>query len=348
MSEPGDESPIAADERVVFFPTAANRSPDGASWEVFIHGWVFEPKEDSRRRAALLRMLGAGWRLGRKSDAASIFGERARAFLVNNKRGKRIPVRIMAAADQLTVVESLVLEKSKLNGHFSGVASIPAGQVSGELLRIEAITRADDDRRFAGEVRLLPPEGVSIISDIDDTLKISEVSNRRRLMRRTFTEEFEAVPGMARLYADWESRGADLHYVTAAPWQLFEPLSSFMTAGGFPRGTFHMKELRFKDRTAFNLFADADRLKRDAIEPLLARFPQRRFILIGDSGERDPEIYGAIARAHPGRIQAVFIRDVTGEPADSERYRAALGGLPEVPWRIFANPADIEEWRWGD
>ena len=50
--------------------------------------------------------------------------------------------------------------------------------------------------------------------------------------------------------------------------------------------------------------------KTGVIERILADFPRRRFLLVGDSGEQDPEIYGAIARKHPEQVERIFIRNV--------------------------------------
>jgi phosphatidate phosphatase APP1 len=69
-------------------------------------------------------------------------------------------------------------------------------------------------------------------------------------------------------------------------------------------------------------------------------FPKRRFILVGDSGEKDPEIYGALARSQPGRIVGIFIRDVTGDAA--ARYEAAFRGVPRETWAVFKDPAEVQ------
>ena len=65
--------------------------------------------------------------------------------------------------------------------------------------------------------------------------------------------------------------------------------------------------------------------------------------LIGDSGERDPEAYGTLARSHPAQIEHIFIRDVTGEKADAARYRAAFREVPAERWKIFIEPKEIRE-----
>ena len=96
-----------------------------------------------------------------------------------------------------------------------------------------------------------------------------------------------------------------------------------------------------KNKTFLSLFADPEKYKRAVIEPLLKRFPNRRFILIGDSGERDPEIYAALARNYPRQIERIVIRDVTGEPRTAPRYEKIFRGLPPERWQIFISPPEL-------
>ncbi len=41
------------------------------------------------------------------------------------------------------------------------------------------------------------------------------------------------------------------------------------------------------------------------------------------------------------RIAAVLIRDVTGDPADGDRYRQAFDGVASERWRLFTEPATL-------
>ena len=87
-------------------------------------------------------------------------------------------------------------------------------------LRYRADTSDGDERQLGGAVQLLPPRGVSVVSDVDDTIKISQVADHRELLNNTFLRPMEAVPGMPALYRRWAKDGAAFHYVTASPWQL--------------------------------------------------------------------------------------------------------------------------------
>jgi len=330
-------SRIKSDERVLFFPTAARLSDDGTTWIVPIHGWIFEPEKDGLlRRAAVWKIRDV---LGIDADepATPIFDRRVGWFLVDNERGKRIGIRI--AGKECTLAES------GADGHFAGIVRVPAktvgGLATGGRLRFNAITQSDDDRQFRGMAHLVSPTGISVISDIDDTIKISEVTDKKRLILNTFFRPFRAAPGMAEVYQEWARKGVQFHFVSCSPYQLYEPLSQFATEAEFPAATYHLKRFRLKDSTFLKLFADPVEAKVKTIEALLRGYPKRKFILVGDSGEKDPEAYGILARSHPDQVVRIYIRDVTGEPADARRYLDAFKSVPAARWAVFRDPATL-------
>lgn len=320
-------SPIKDDESLAVFPVYGVQSPDGA-WRVKVHAWVYEQEPRSPARNAFLLALEAA--LPSVSFESPVFRERVRWFLRDSERGKKLHMR-MGGLD-------VPLPPTGPNGHVQAevvLSSAPAGPAAFTL-----DSPGVEARVFQGTVYLIPSEGLSIVSDIDDTVKVSEVRDRRRLLARTFVEPFAAVDGMADLYERWSARGAAFHYVSASPWQMGEALGNFLALKGFPRGTLHLKGFRFKDKTLFNLIAAPDEHKTQVLEELFRDFPRRRFILIGDDGERDPEIYAKAARAHPGRVQKILIR-LAYDPADSPRFAETFKGLPADLWTLFKNPADL-------
>jgi hypothetical protein len=330
-------SAIEEDETIVFFPTLAYQPVEGGPWIAQVHGWIFEVETDSWLRAASL--AGFCSLLGLEAEQAEtlVFQQRARPFVVDNERGKRISIRIGTS--------SFELEPSAEDGHFFGTVRVDA-RIADRVardgwLRYTAVLAPRDSREFAGQIRLLEPSGVSVISDIDDTVKVSEVLDRRKLIQNTFLLPFREVAGMAELYRDWARRGAAFHFVSASPWQLYEPLADFAQQAGFPPSTYHLRRVRLKDRSVLSLLADPLTAKLQVIEPLLATYPRRRLILVGDSGERDPEVYGRLAEGHPEQVLRIYIRNVTGQAADAPRYQAAFGPLPRDKWQIFDEPSEI-------
>lgn len=334
------DSQIDSRDEVLLFATDARKSNNGAHWEIPVHGWVFQPGQDSALQATVTTTLRSALGLGADEPAGSLFEDRVRSFLFDNERDKHITVRVAGHEHRLGPTDP--------SGHFEAMIEVPANRVAAETheLTIEAISPVHPAGRFQGKVLLIPPRGLSVISDIDDTVKVTQVTDRRELLRNTFMRPFAAVQGMAPFYQRLASAGAVFHYVSSSPWQLYPALTAFLHQAGFPPATLHLKRFRPKDTTVLDLFADPLETKVPAIRALMARHPGRSFVLVGDSGEKDPEVYGSIAReaaASGGKTQvvAILIRNVTNEPVDSPRMTAAFAGLPRPLWQVFTDPAEL-------
>lgn len=327
LPAPAAASSIKDDEEIVFFTTAARLSGD--EWIVPVHAWVFEPERDSLKRRAALAALGKALELDESAAESKIFQERARWFLVDNERGKTVRTSFAREA----------LGPTGANGHAKG--EFRFRDAGGGRLSFTALLPADDARVFRGEALLVAPDGISVISDIDDTIKISEVTDKKKLLENTFLKPFAPAPGMAEAYGRLAGKGAAFHYVSSSPWQLYPGLEAFRQEAGFPAGSIHLRVFRMKDSTVFNMMKSSEETKPPVINRLLSDYPQRSFIMIGDSGEKDPEIYGRIARENPGRVRHIYIRRVTPEAADDARYQAAFSGLDASLWTVFDDPAVV-------
>jgi len=288
-------SGLKNDEQVILYPSLGRLVSGG--WEVELHGIVYEPGPHPYLSGFMRRALGID---NDKLTAAemTLFRERSSYFLVDNERGKEF---------SLTAVGCTVpLGTSGANGHFEALAvfvsgEFPAARPGASLVLPASIPTAGGGKReLSLQVDLLPDEGLSVISDIDDTIKISNVRKRSEVVMNTFCRPFQPVSGMAEVYQRWALDGARFHYVTASPWQLYLPLSQFAHSNRFPSGTFHMKSFRAKDTSFFSLFESPEHYKAPVIEHLLRLFPKRQWVFVGDSGEKDPEVYGAEAQGIPG------------------------------------------------
>jgi Uncharacterized conserved protein (DUF2183) len=215
------------------------------------------------------------------------------------------------------------------NGLVEQQFKIPAGKVRRLLEEDSAgsgwltVTAHCKDAVGTGHIRMIQPEGLSVISDIDDTIKITEVpAGAAIVLRNTFLNAYKEVPGMLERYRGF---GVDttFHYISGSPWQMFDLLHCFLIAEKkFPEGTFHMKDLRknlfvpdsWRDIKEF-FKGDLATIERKTaqITRLLKNLPNRRFTLVGDSGEKDPEIFHEIRRTFPGQVQEIIIRDVVDE-----------------------------------
>jgi phosphatidate phosphatase APP1 len=225
--------------------------------------------------------------------------ERLRPFLTNPVAS--MPVTVFFFNDNESKSRNITTDES---GHFTLRAALPFVPTHIRVL-------ASEDLSAARPIEVIDPVGISLISDIDDTVKHSAIaSGAKEMFRNTFTRELDelTVEGVSEWYGKLAKQGVQIHYVSNAPWQLYPLLERYFKMVGLPPGSFHLKQYSGMLQGIFEPTAER---KRGSLEQILRDFPERRFILVGDSGEADLEVYTEIVLANPGRILGIFIRDVT-------------------------------------
>jgi phosphatidate phosphatase APP1 len=315
-------------ESFLVFPRYAVREPAG--WRVPLTVWVFEPETASTKRHITKRLIARALDIERGSASYSIFQKRADWFLVDNERNKRVVVQ----AGTLRISSP----KTSANGFASYEILVPAK--AGQLEQGHLLVRASLGKRLQNvRVPLAKASQLAVISDVDDTIKQTNVLDRSEMLQNTFARPFRAVPGMAKRYRRWAESRRQFHYLSASPYNLYVELERFLQAKGFPSGVLHLRKLRLRP-TELHRFASSSRpYKLATIRSILRRFPRTRFILVGDSGEKDPEIYGEVARKHPKQVEAVYIRRVEGADNSKKRFRRALKGVET--WRVFSEAQQV-------
>ncbi len=170
--------------------------------------------------------------------------------------------------------------------------------------------------------RVLVPSGArfGIISDIDDTVVRSSATNVMKmawivLLNNAYTRlPFEGVGA----FYEALQRGTDgraknpIFYVSSSPWNIYDVLEDCLNVHGVPPGPLFLKDW------SLGVLGKHRDHKLGIIRRLLRTYPELPFVLIGDSGEEDPEIYRQAVREHPGRVRAIYIRDVTTAERDAE------------------------------
>ena len=325
------------DERIVFFNTYAWLTDDAKTWNIRIHAWVHELENAAIRRAAIGVALRARYGLQTTTETAANFKRRARLIAAGNERGKRIVIELCG--------KSVELPESKPNGHAWAQIQLDEEVVRehtiDDELRYRAILPVGDTREFTGLIHLIPPLGMSVISDFDDTVKLTNASDRSKMLDHTLYQDFVAVPKMSDVYNAWAHYGTSFHFVSSSPWHLYEPFEEFLDENGFPQRTMSLKSFRFRDTSLMNLFRKGTATKPAQIGPILAAYRKRRFLLVGDSGQHDPEVYAAIAKKYPTQIERIYIRNVTNASRDDERFRAVFADIDGVKWKLFDDPAEL-------
>lgn len=177
-----------------------------------------------------------------------------------------------------------------------------------------------------------PEARFAILSDIDDTILQTGVQRIGRMIRQTITGSAltrTAFAGAPELYRDLAAGINPVFYVSSSPWNLHTFLVAFLRHHRFPMGPVLLRDL-------LGTSAGAEQ-KSGRIREILDLHPRLRFVLIGDSGERDPEIYTAVVRADPERIIAIYIREVRLDPGDGRVEKVSGRWSEDVPFVLAAD-----------
>ncbi len=161
-----------------------------------------------------------------------------------------------------------------------------------------------------------------IVSDIDDTVIRTDATSLVRMVRTVLLENAHVrspFEGVAAFYEALHRGLNPIFYVSSGPWNLYDLLAEVFEIRGIPAGPIFLQDWGLEEGKL--IVRAHDDHKKEQIDAIVAAYPSLPFILIGDSGQRDPEIYADVARRYPGRIHAIYIRDVT-EGAREERVRA--------------------------
>ena len=240
-------------------------------------------------------------------------------------------------------VKSLEIPKAQVRARFGGQEQIVTANEEGffevwlepveplppdrlwhdvELELLSPLRAGEPPARATGQA-LVPPPGsdFAVISDIDDTVLQTDATSLLRMARATFLGNarvrmpFEGVAAFYRALHHGSS-GKSLNpmfYVSSSPWNLYDLLSEFFNLQDIPIGP--VLFLRDWGLTDQGFLPTRNRVhKLGYIKEIIETFKDLAFILIGDSGQEDPEIYSEVVSLYPNRIKAVYIRNVSRDP----------------------------------
>ena len=338
MSQENVVSDLKSDERIVFFTTDAQLSEDKQSWLVPIHAWVHELDNAAVRRAAIAAALSMKYGLITAPGTKTNFDRRIRLLVADNERGKQIVIDLAG--------KKFTLPRTEPNGHASATFRLDGDFVLQNArngrLGFTAVLPQGDDRKFIGASNLVATTGISVISDFDDTVKMTYATDRTKMLDYALFRDYRAITGMPERYSSWAKQGVAFHFVSSSPWHLYEPIDEFLDKDAFPPRSLSLKDFRFKDITLLNLFRKGTETKPAQIVPIINAYPQRRFVLIGDSGQEDPEVYVDIMHKFPTQIERIYIHNVTNANSTDERFRKVFAGIDREKWALFDDPATLE------
>ncbi|HZB45641.1 MAG TPA: phosphatase domain-containing protein, partial [Pyrinomonadaceae bacterium] len=235
------------DKEVVPFPTYGYRQKDDANtWVIPLRVWVSK----ARRLPVRDEILGvfASDMGDLSADDIARLRARLKHFVADDDSGEAVSVKFDDDPEGqthdlpgVTDFNGLVSHELRLTDARARRILDAQGSTSGWL----TFTATAEGFEGKGRARLVEPRGLSVVSDIDDTIKITEVpAGKRIVLRNAFLRGYAVVPGMVEKY---QGHGGDVmfHYVSGSPWQLYKILGDFLVGeSGFPEGAFHMKDVR--------------------------------------------------------------------------------------------------------
>jgi phosphatidate phosphatase APP1 len=215
-------------------------------------------------------------------------------------------------------------------GYFHAAIESPAlageaGSHTWHPVELELVHPPEPGVRATGQVMVPSADAeYGVISDIDDTVVETGVTKRLAMARTVFLGNartrlpFKGVAAFYQALVEGIQEGGPnpIFFVSGSPWNLYDLLIEFMDLQGIPKGPLLLKDFGLDPRKL--LKTDTREHKLSCIRPILDLYPKLPFILIGDSGEKDPEIYREVVREYPGRIRAIYIRQIASGRRDEE------------------------------
>jgi len=162
-----------------------------------------------------------------------------------------------------------------------------------------------------------PTATLGLVSDIDDTVIHTGLTRAYEAVRNTLLvhdEDRLPIAGAAELYqalVAGDGGRAPVFYVSTGAWNLHEPMEQFLARHGFPAGPLVMTD--WGPGVGWLFREGSVEFKSRIVLELMQEHPKLRWVLVGDSGQHDPEAYAAVARARPDRVVAIYIREVLPE-----------------------------------
>ena len=278
----------------------------GSSTHAWIHGRVVEKRD-----------------IGAATDGDSTL----RNLLNTYRRADSDP--LPSAGVAIKSGDAVLPLSSDDEGYFGGMVELPLTDSDDEWREysVEIVSPPNpsgDPVKGSGEI-LTPSKTArfGVISDIDDTVIQSRVSSFLQAARTVMLGNARTrlpFPGVAAFYRALRDGAASdeknpVFYVSSSPWNIYDVIAEFMELQNIPKGPIVLRDWDMD----FGAFAGSRHFdhKGVAIRNILGLYPSLPFILIGDSSQHDPEIYRQIVSEFPGRIRAIYIRDVIRSPERS-------------------------------
>lgn len=170
---------------------------------------------------------------------------------------------------------------------------------------------------------------IGIISDIDDTVKYTGVDNKLNMIKKILVGNYKTdkqIPGVSALYKGIlsETQSSDVgsvHYVTGSPSTLYSRIQNFLKLNNFPQGSLAMKS---KGSLVAPTPSDTYNYKLSRIRPIMNAYPNKKFIMFGDTTQKDADVYLKIKQEFPQNVIGIYINNATKANPNDPKYSGTL------------------------
>ncbi|MDR2789989.1 MAG: DUF2183 domain-containing protein [Campylobacteraceae bacterium] len=315
-----DASQLKSDEFVLFIPSIAY-DLDDQTIAAEVKAFVYEKERRLGVTSAFAALLGIDMDALSQIEKERLY-ERSALFRVDYESSKEFFIKF----------ENAVIQKMPQTKDGKSAKTFKLQKPLNHKINFELHKPINAAKSFALYAK---NQGVSAVFDIDDTIKNSNVLDKKALLANTFLNEYETVEGIQKIFELVQNLRADAyHYVSGSPAQLYPELQKFFHKNNIPEGTFHLR-----DTTDLNDFMPSREAtikhKKENIEKLFKSYPKRKFILVGDSGESDPEIYADLQRKYPDKVLLIIIHDLQNSNGTSTKLKENFKGVDKSVLLFF-------------
>jgi len=272
----------------------------GTSKKVYVKGHVlddrllYESRKGDKRKKNILAMISR--------------------YISDGIPGVRVKVTINNISAQVVTDENGLFEtEPHLDNPLSDGWHIADFEV------LDKIVEGQEPLNTSGDVLINAGESEFVlVSDVDDTILISHATEALKKIRLILTKNSKTrlpFTGVATFYDALKSGSNDkqnnpVFYVSSSEWNLYDFLEDFCKERKIPKGPFMLQELKTSLWKLLTSGGGTHNHKKEKIEKLMELYDHQKFLLVGDSGQRDASLYSQIAKDYPDRILSIYIRDV--------------------------------------
>lgn len=186
---------------------------------------------------------------------------------------------------------------------------------------------------------LVPPTGITILSDIDDILRVTKIWDPKEGLLNSFARNFQPWENMPEIYANWSRSipNAHFHYISTTPEQVSRAYMQYIYSD-YPAGSFDTRPLNFSDVSATLA------IRKHLLDQVFETFPERKFVLVADTSNPDiMKDYPQMAHDFPDQVQCILLRNVTATdesdefPYDTSKFE----GLEQNKYMFFKHADDL-------